>query len=199
MKFVQSPYMIALIICFFISCGTVEKGMVKTPILTNKEAAAIPIIQPPKDTIRKFTDAEKNAILDNFYKYGYNKYYRPEFEKLQGSIDRLTETNRVQGLSNGKLVQIIASMRERAIKRTDSTNLVMKAYQDEIKRGIKERIESTKAQTESNKEQIKKSNKVIYYLMIAMAVMFAMIAVLFLFGWFLYRYVKTEFKKINDE
>jgi len=158
-----------LVIAIIITCAEYSckiKTIAATP-MTKWVVMQIPV----HDTIKPkpITEAEKQALVDKFYKYGYDKYYGPKFERMEAIINKQATSLQNQANSIHNLTGIMASMRDHSISVRDSLNKVQDSTQkdnaywkslaiknaQENSRNLKIAADNSSATTLTNKENLK--------------------------------------------
>ncbi len=156
----------------FISCS---HNLVKPP-LAEKFLFGIYMPSPPQakpDTNKQttLTPTQRQALLDKYYKYNYDKYFSPEFIKLNAIIANQAKGMRKQDESIAALTDMLINMRVRSIKRTDSFNIVNARKDREYFDLEKNYSEVQKNQVARNAKQINNLNQLANILLAAGVIM----------------------------
>lgn len=185
--------------------GCLALGMVVASILQSCKTRtlgidryiAVPYIQ--QDTIKPkpLTEAEKQAMIDRFYQYGYNKYYGPQFERLESVITQQTK-------SISSLTTTLQQMRVRSIHNRDSMQRIEVAKDsenDKLRHDLLiQQTATAKAeqqQVSQNLTQINQLKSITNFLLWGFASLWAifLLAVAIFYIWF--KKLKRDIKRAN--
>lgn len=194
MKFVKIHLMekalMAILLCSWIGCATVNKtSTVKGKVSSEPMATLyIPITKTvtitKHDTIRpKRSDTELQQFLEGQYKINADKFITPLFTKLANS--------------NQSLVNMMASMRQRAIAHNDSLSAENKKYINAALAATalsikyqKEAIDARREYDAKIQEQIKSNDRTSLICMIGLIVLATIVISLFL-------YCRSRFRSLD--
>lgn len=118
-----SPFnLLVLTIVMTIGCGHKMIGTITSIKPTNKIVPISQPVIPKRDTIKRktLTESEKQAIIEKYYRYNYDKYFLPDFNSLRSILMEQSITIKNQAQSVKELSETISKMRLRYMRRTDS-------------------------------------------------------------------------------
>lgn len=145
--------LLAILLCSWAGCATIGKtGHMIAPSVDAMSTLYIPITKTiaitKHDTIKpKRNNAEIQAYLNEQYKINADQFITPQFNKLSAIIGQ--QANALSGFKD-----MLADMRKRAIKRTDSTNSIIAKDRKDYAKLEQIYFDEQKKQVARNAEQI---------------------------------------------
>lgn len=184
----------SIVLSVGIGCANRGKVMHNLPINSFVISNAPTVTFSPKkqDTVQKKTvsAAEIQALMSNAYRFNYDKFFKPEFSRLNDVIS-------AQAKSITTLSHTIDSVRGRSIKRNERQEREIAKYQKLYSDLLRKQIKSAELQTESNNRQIAQTNKVVKYLIIGWVILFVGFATVAISNFIMNKRIKQLQKSLN--
>lgn len=146
----------------------------------------------PKDTTVKIELTDRQRLF-------YDKYFVPQFESLKMVISAQSRSLSSQAQSIAGLTETLQQMRVRAIKRTDSMNMLQRNDKLEYAKLEKIYLDQQRKQVVKNANQIDDLKSITDVLVVFGILLMLGFAVVCILVWVLWKKIEKLSKKLSDD